>query len=159
MLVGHLGALEKFTESLAATVLVGAAVAALGVTGQIEASALWVAAVIVGWDIGFIMQYQQRRLDAQESAAVTAQAQAVLEERQRIAREVHDVIAHSLSVTLLHVTAARRMLSDDDLLPADIAEAGDALDDAERVGPAGDGRDPPHRGPARGGERRRASRS
>lgn len=134
MLVGHLGALEKFTASLAATVLVGAAVATLGMTGRIEASALWVAAVVVGWDIGFIMQYQQRRLDAQESAAVTAQAQAVLEERQRIAREVHDVIAHSLSVTLLHVTAARRMLADDDLLPADIREAGEALDDAERVG-------------------------
>lgn len=134
MLVGHLGALEKFAASLAATALVGAAVATLGMTGQIEASALWVAAVVVGWDIGFIMQYQQRRLDAQESAAVTAQAQAVLEERQRIAREVHDVIAHSLSVTLLHVTAARRMLEDDDLLPGDIREAGEALDDAERVG-------------------------
>lgn len=134
MLVGHLGALEKFAASLVATVLVGAAVATLGATGRIEASALWVAAVVVGWDIGFIMQYQQRRLDAQESAAVTAQAQAVLEERQRIAREVHDVIAHSLSVTLLHVTAARRMLSDEDLLPADIREAGEALDDAERVG-------------------------
>jgi signal transduction histidine kinase len=134
MLVGHLGALEKFVASLAATVLVGAAVAALGVTGQIEASAFWIAGIVVGWDIGFIMQYQQRRLDAQEEAAVTAQAQAVLEERQRIAREVHDVIAHSLSVTLLHVTAARRMLSDDDLLPADITEAGEALDDAERVG-------------------------
>lgn len=134
MLVGHLGALEKFAASLVATALVAGAVTALGVTDQIEAWGLWVAALVVGWDIGFIMQYQQRRLDAQESAALTAQAQAVLEERQRIAREVHDVIAHSLSVTLLHVTAARRMLADEDVLPADIREAGEALDDAERVG-------------------------
>lgn len=134
MLVGHLGALEKFVASLAATTLVCVAVGALGMTGQIEASAFWIAGIVVGWDIGFIMQYQQRRLDSQESAAIAAQAQAVLEERQRIAREVHDVIAHSLSVTLLHVTAARRMLSDEDLLPADITEAGEALDDAERVG-------------------------
>lgn len=103
-------------------------------TGHVEASAFWIAGIVVGWDIGFIMQYQQRQLDAQEEAAAAAQVQAVLEERQRIAREVHDVIAHSLSVTLLHVTAARRMLSDDDLLPADIREAAEALDDAERVG-------------------------
>lgn len=134
MVVGHLGALEKFWQSLAATVAVCAAVGTLGVTGHVEASAFWIAGIVVGWDIGFIMQYQQRRLDAQESAAEAAQVQAVLEERQRIAREVHDVIAHSLSVTLLHVTAARRMLEDEDLQPTDVREAGEALDDAERVG-------------------------
>jgi len=131
MLVGHLGALEKFVDSLIATVLVCAAVGWLGLTGNVDASAFWIAGIVVGWDIGFIMQYQQRRLDAQESLAGAAQAQAVLEERQRIAREVHDVIAHSLSVTLLHLTAARRSLEDEDV---DIAEAADALLDAERLG-------------------------
>jgi signal transduction histidine kinase len=53
------------------------------------------------------------------------------EERERIAREVHDVVAHSLSVTLLHVTGARRALE-----AGDAAEAVDALRDAEALGRA-----------------------
>ena len=60
----------------------------------------------------------------------------MLEERHRIGREVHDLVAHSLSVTMLHLTAARREVED-------AAEQGDAdhlddamsaLRDAERVG-------------------------
>jgi DNA-binding NarL/FixJ family response regulator len=43
---------------------------------------------------------------------------------------VHDVIAHSLSITLLHLTAARHVL----LTDGDIEEASDALTDAERLG-------------------------
>ena len=54
----------------------------------------------------------------------------MLEERQRIAREVHDLVAHSLSVTMLHLTAARRDLEDG----GDTAEAVEALREAERVG-------------------------
>jgi signal transduction histidine kinase len=36
-----------------------------------------------------------------------------MEERRRIARDVHDVIAHSLSVTLLHLNSARMLLDED----------------------------------------------
>lgn len=39
--------------------------------------------------------------------------QAATRERERIAREVHDVIARSLSITLLHLTVARRVLEQD----------------------------------------------
>lgn len=131
MLVGHLGALEKFWQSLVATALICTAVAVAGLTGPIDAWAFWLAGIVVGWDIGFIMQYQQRQLDDQQRVAQSQQAAAVLEERQRIAREVHDVIAHSLSVTLLHLTAARRSLEDEDV---DVAEAAEALLDAERLG-------------------------
>jgi signal transduction histidine kinase len=35
------------------------------------------------------------------------------DERRRIAREIHDVVAHSLTVTMLHLTAARYILSRD----------------------------------------------
>lgn len=131
MLVGHLGALEKFWQSLVATALICTAVAVAGLAGPLDAWAFWLAGIVVGWDIGFIMQYQQRQLDDQQRLAAGQQAAAVLEERQRIAREVHDVIAHSLSVTLLHLTAARRSLEDEDV---DVAEASEALLDAERLG-------------------------
>jgi signal transduction histidine kinase len=59
-------------------------------------------------------------------AGLTARARA--EERNRIARELHDVIAHSLTVSLLHVSAARLALDEDR------DEAARALEEAERLG-------------------------
>ncbi|MFJ1706179.1 sensor histidine kinase [Kitasatospora sp. NPDC088346] len=53
----------------------------------------------------------QRRLLRQERAARAAEAEsAALAERARIAREIHDVLAHSLSAQLVHLEAARLML-------------------------------------------------
>lgn len=130
MLVGHWGAKETLRDGLAATALLTAGFLVLCQVADLPGSAFWLAGLVVGWDIGFILQHQQRRIDAQDRAASDQQAQAVLEERQRIAREVHDVVAHSLSVTMLHLTAARRSLEQDD----DVTEAVEALRDAERTG-------------------------
>ena len=54
--------------------------------------------------------------------------QARTQERNRIARELHDVIGHTLTVSLLHVQSARLAVEHD---PAD---AGHALAEAERLG-------------------------
>ncbi|MER8102174.1 histidine kinase [Kitasatospora sp. NPDC094016] len=52
-----------------------------------------------------------RQLLTQERAARAAEAEsAALAERARIAREIHDVLAHSLSAQLVHLEAARLML-------------------------------------------------
>lgn len=52
-----------------------------------------------------------QRLLQQERAARAAEAEtAALAERARIAREIHDVLAHSLSAQLVHLEAARLML-------------------------------------------------
>lgn len=54
------------------------------------------------------------RLLAQERAARAAEAQsAALTERARIAREIHDVLAHSLSAQLVHLEAARLLIERD----------------------------------------------
>lgn len=53
---------------------------------------------------------------------------AAAEERTRIAREVHDVVAHSLTVTILQVAGARRAFS------TDPQQAAAALERAEAVG-------------------------
>lgn len=50
------------------------------------------------------------------------------EERDRIARELHDVIAHSLTVSLLHVSSARLAVEENS------ADAVRALAEAERLG-------------------------
>lgn len=52
-----------------------------------------------------------QRLLAQERAARAAEAKtAALDERSRIAREIHDVLAHSLSAQLVHLEAARLLI-------------------------------------------------
>ncbi|MFF4533693.1 sensor histidine kinase [Streptomyces sp. NPDC001407] len=51
------------------------------------------------------------RLLAQEKAARRAEAEsAALAERARIAREIHDVLAHSLSAQMVHLEAARLLI-------------------------------------------------
>jgi signal transduction histidine kinase len=52
-----------------------------------------------------------QRLLGQERAARAAEAEtAALAERARIAREIHDVLAHSLSAQLVHLEAARLLI-------------------------------------------------
>ncbi|WP_051179126.1 sensor histidine kinase [Nocardia concava] len=86
--------------------------------------------ILFGWFTGQLLNYQRRYLYQERDYQHIRALQAAGEERRRIAREVHDVIAHSLSITLLHVTAARHALTTDQ----DVDEAVDALTDAERLG-------------------------
>lgn len=69
-----------------------------------------------------------RRTDELERAQSALAEEVAASERARIAREVHDVVAHSLSVTMLHVTAARLAVR------RSPAEAEASLEEAERVG-------------------------
>lgn len=132
MMVGHVAAVRSTTSGIVGAALAGASIAVLQVAGLFDGSSFAAAALVVGWDVGFLMQYQQRRLDEQERQQLAREEHAAVEERQRIAREVHDVIAHSLSVTLLHLTAARRSLEEEG--PDDVQEAVAALRDAELTG-------------------------
>ncbi|MCP2317089.1 Signal transduction histidine kinase [Nocardia amikacinitolerans] len=86
--------------------------------------------IVLGFMCGLMLQYQRRFLYRERHYQEMRAAQAAEEERRRIAREVHDVIAHSLSITLLHLTAARHALETD----RDVDEAVEALVDAERLG-------------------------
>ncbi len=88
----------------------------------------WIAGTVFTL-VTFLMAQRQRELLQQLR---TAQAglieRAATEERARIARELHDVIGHALTVSLLHVTSARLALEEDP------AEAAAALEEAERLG-------------------------
>jgi signal transduction histidine kinase len=88
------------------------------------------------WSVGFVLVWAAVRvLRAQRELLLelaAAQADLVRQssaaERRRIAREIHDVIAHSLAVTMLHLTGARYVLTTDP--QAAVA----ALAEAERLG-------------------------
>ncbi len=95
------------------------------------ATAFYGLEVVLGFFVGGMLRWQMRALLAEHAARDEDRERAVLAERQRIAREVHDLVAHSLSVTMLHVTGARRALTDTE---PDIADAVEALGDAERIG-------------------------
>ena len=80
-------------------------------------SFIWTVGIALGWLGGFSVHFTAkqasdlRRINEElEAAQSTLAEKAAADERSRIAREVHDVIAHSLSVTMLHVTAARMAL-------------------------------------------------
>lgn len=114
---------------LIATADIGILVVAAA-TGHLESAALYVIGVILGADVGIALRWQMRALAAERANTAIVREQAMLAERQRLAREVHDVIGHSLSINLLHVTAARHALQQH----GDITDAVESLAEAERVG-------------------------
>jgi signal transduction histidine kinase len=74
------------------------------------------------------VQHERSLLEQLRAAQAGLAERSRAEERNRIARELHDVLAHSLTVSLLHVTSARLAVEYD---PADAARA---LEEAERLG-------------------------
>lgn len=88
----------------------------------------WMAANVLIWAACRAVNRQTQLMVELQAAQAALAEQAVVQERQRIAREIHDVIAHSLTVTMLHLTGARLALQHD------AAEATEALLEAERLG-------------------------
>lgn len=127
------------TQSLRASIGatgVGALIAA-NVADQFSAGDLLFIAMILGggWLAGRAMRYQRERERALERLTVDLEREkeeeartAVAEERVRIARELHDVVAHAISVIVLQARGARRSLA------ADPDETREALDTIEATG-------------------------
>lgn len=87
------------------------------------------------WLLGDNLRTRRAYLDELEQKAATSEAQrraeaerAINEERTRIARELHDVVAHSMSVIVVQATAARRVLG------RSPHEAATALEAIENIG-------------------------
>jgi len=91
----------------------------------------WHVAVALCIVAGYAIRFSNQANTALTLAREMVVRQEASEERRQIARDVHDVVAHSLSVTMLHVTAARLALSRED-----IAATRHALEEAERLGRA-----------------------
>ncbi|MEU9999982.1 histidine kinase [Streptomyces sp. NPDC050848] len=79
-------------------------------TGVLGAGVTTVAVLLTGYSLRLDAEARSAgfRLLTQERAAREAEAaSAALAERARIAREIHDVLAHSLSAQMVHLEAAR----------------------------------------------------
>jgi signal transduction histidine kinase len=89
---------------------------------------IWLAPWVIAWLLGALVRSsasltEQRRLAREQRAS-----RAVAEERNRIARELHDVIGHSVSVMTVQAAAVRRRLAPDQ------ATERQALETVEAVG-------------------------
>ncbi len=82
---------------------------------------------VFGVLVGLLLRRAMRLAAALRAAQARLADAAAREERTRIARDVHDLVAHSLTVVVLHIGGARRVLR------ADPEVAQQALADAERV--------------------------
>jgi signal transduction histidine kinase len=90
---------------------------------------------VVAWVAGYALRERADQAEAAEERAAHAEREreaakrvAVAEERARIARELHDIVAHAVSVMVLQVGAVRHKL------PDSLAEDRDALRGVERAG-------------------------
>ena len=93
--------------------------------------------MFVVWLIGTWAQERRRYIGTVEERAARAErereqraALAVAEERERIARELHDVVTHHVSVIVIQAGAALRAL---DRRPADARAALEAIDGSARA--------------------------
>ena len=92
---------------------------------------------LIGWLAGFALRERAAQAEEAEDRAARAEREratatriAVAEERGRIARELHDVVAHAVSVMVLQVGAVRHRL------PPSLTEDKEALTDVEKAGRA-----------------------
>lgn len=90
---------------------------------------------VVAWIAGYALRERSLQAEAAEMRATMAEREreaaarvAVAEERARIARELHDVVAHALSVMVLQIGAVRHKL------PEALADDREALGRVEQAG-------------------------
>lgn len=129
-LVGEMVAVARPAEAAGATAVVVAIIAGRAIVEPEfgHAWVFWMGGAGTALVTGFMLRIQHRTLSELRAAQAALAVEAVQRERQRIAREVHDVVAHTMTVTLMHLQAARRALDHD---PAAVR---DTLEEAETLG-------------------------
>jgi signal transduction histidine kinase len=135
-LLGNLRSAWKASVGLA-IILVGIVTVVAMIPGDQTASQYVFISLrfVVAWIAGYAMRERAEQVEAAELRATQAEREreaaarvAVAEERARIARELHDIVAHSVSIMVLQVGAIRHKL------PEMLAEDRDALKGVERTG-------------------------
>jgi signal transduction histidine kinase len=127
-------AAARWSRSLAAAVSLGLLAAVTPVLVALVqdpmevAVALWVVAIGFIWVVGRAVARQERLVVELEGTRRQLAQQALLAERRRIARDVHDFVGHGLAAVMLQVTSARHVLR------RDVDAAEEALRSAEEVG-------------------------
>ena len=91
-------------------------------------TAVWLAPWVIAWLVGAAGAHDRDVPRAAPGWHGSTRVRAVVEERNRIARELHDVIGHSVSVMTVQACAVRRRLRPDQAVERE------ALETVEDVG-------------------------
>ncbi|HEY2603273.1 MAG TPA: histidine kinase, partial [Thermoleophilaceae bacterium] len=134
-LLGNLPDERQAKLGLAVTIG-GAAIVVYNKPDHAAGELIFIPAVFaIAWVAGFALHERAEQAEAAEERATQAELErdaasriAVAEERARIARELHDVVAHAVSVMVLQVGAVRHRL------PAADSPDREALERVERAG-------------------------
>jgi signal transduction histidine kinase len=127
-------AAARWSRSLWAAVSLGVVAAATPVLVAVVqdpmevATGIWIVAIAFIWAVGQAVARQERLVLELERTRRQLAQQALLDERRRIARDVHDFVGHGLAAVMLQITSARHVLRRD----SEAAE--EALACAEEVG-------------------------
>ena len=124
----------RWSKPLVTAVALGLATAAAPVVVSVVQSpseinvGIWILAVAFPWAVGRALARQAQLAAQLDETQRELDRQALLSERRRIARDVHDFVGHGLAAMMLQVTSARHVLR------RDPAAAEEALRSAEEVG-------------------------
>lgn len=124
----------RWSKSLAAAVALGLLAASTPVAvGVVQdpsevAVGIWILGIVFPWFLGRAFARQGQLAAELDATRRELADQALLAERRRIARDVHDFVGHGLAAVMLQVTSARHVLR------RDLASAEEALRSAEEVG-------------------------
>jgi len=89
---------------------------------------IWLFPWVISWLVGALVRSTRESAEQRRLERAQRESRAVAEERNRIARELHDVIGHSVSVMTVQASAVRRRLT-----PEQVVERR-ALETVEAVG-------------------------
>lgn len=122
VMVGNVAAHRARRVSIPAAVLTGLVQLALLLLFEnpgdlLTISTIMVLAVVTAWVVGDSIHQRRRHAEAQREQA---EARAVEAERLRIARELHDMVAHSIAVIAVQAGMGRRVI---DTQPAEARTA------------------------------------
>jgi signal transduction histidine kinase len=124
----------RWSRSLRSAVLLGVPVVASPVLVSLiqdpseVAVGIWILGIAFPWVMARAVARQAQLAAELDGTRRELARQALLEERRRIARDVHDLVGHGLAAVMLQVTSARHVLR------RDPAAAEEALRSAEEVG-------------------------
>ena len=114
ILLGNLRSKRQARVGLAVVVTCAAVVVYHDPTHTVSNLMLIPVLFAVGWLVGFALHERAEQMEAAEQRAARAEREresaarvAVAEERARIARELHDIVAHAMSVMVLQVGAVQ----------------------------------------------------
>jgi signal transduction histidine kinase len=132
LIVYTVAAYEELTPALAGGILIAAGIVLHDLPSREYGSASGMASdlttPVIFWFVGRAVRLSRHRTRIAREQGAELAGHAVAEERRHIARELHDVVTHSLGVMVLQSQGARRFLD------AREPEVGEALDAIDRSG-------------------------